>query len=189
MNNKDVFNRSLTVNRKIIYFLGAWFLTNYIVFEALSRFLYTLNTIKIISLPENYQILNLEYNEVFIVFILRLIIFTVTSICLGIVYVYLTRRVDKNDLVSICFANGLLLLIILPSFYLYLYTLSLEEKISFSNFADIVDKLILTNPNIYLGIIVSFILISSGCIIGVYSGKRLIKGLPEKKGQLMGVKW
>ena len=185
----DSFNRSLTTNQKMIYFSGAWLLACFVLFDAVIKFIDTLASLKVITLPEGFNFLSLTFNQGFVAGLVKVVTLLIASIGFGIIYTYLARRVNASDRVSLSTACALGIVIVIPIIVLFIASFFWGEVYTPSAIFSLLTEAIVNNVDVAWGFATQMLIVVAGSLLGLWLGGKMTVELPEERGRLLGVKW
>lgn len=190
MSDSDYFNRSLSPNKKIKYFFGAWLLSTIILLHSLVNYLAGLGQKNIVSLPEEFSLISYVWGEGVLLNALKLLVAAIAAFGFGIIYGYLSRKITLSDKVSVSFTNSVLTIFGIPlAFLILLIVVNPSYGIGLFELIFRLATAISENSVVKVMIILQLLVITGFTYLGLLAADFKTRELPEEKGKLLGVKW
>lgn len=191
--NNDKFNRTLSFNTKLKYFLASWLLIEFILLDAVYKFIIGLNNRNIIHFGEDFDTIQIIWGDSIALNGIRVIILCLFSVLFGITYAYLARKVRESDKAAISLANGILAVfgsVIIYLLYQWIGSLFSNTSFPFISILEEIARGLKSSTFISIAITVQFVSTAICTYVGLNYGQDLIEGLDdEDKGRLFGIKW
>ncbi len=189
----DHFNRTLSFNTKLKYFIAAWLLIEVVLIDAVYKFILALNNRNIIHFGEDFDTYQLVWGDSIIFNLIRLVILCLFAVLFGITYSYLARKVRESDKAAISLANGFFAVFgtfILTIVLVWIIALFTHSSPPISEMFQELSNGLKSSTFISTMMIIQFISTSICSFIGLNIGQRLIAdSVDEEKGRLLGIKW
>lgn len=189
---QDIFNRTLDFNTKIKYLIASWALIEFVLVDAVYKFIVVLQNKDILHLGQKVSGSELLWGNRVIANVLKLIIVCIFAFIFGVAYTYLARKVTESDKVKISLVNSIIAVfgtIIILLIILWAQALIKGEDPQIRESLAVITRAVSHNGIYTLLILGQLVGAGIFTFIGLGVGQRFTSITQEETGKLFGVKW